>query len=700
MPIIDVQHISKIYPARRGARDLRGRGGLGDWLRGRKTDSFEALRDITFSVEPGESLGIIGRNGSGKSTLLKILAGVTLPTRGEVTVLGRVASMLELGAGFHPILTGRENIYLNAGLLGMRRAQVHEVLDHIIDFSGIGEFIDQPVETYSSGMYVRIAFAVAAHVNPDVFLVDEVLSVGDEEFQRKCRTKIGELREQGKTIIFVSHDLGAVSTLCERIILLNKGEMVLRDTPQKTISYYLRQIGREDGVHTYTDGPLEAIFCEGRVSLFRDGVELTAPSGFSMTLNALAMDHPSTLSTDWRIIESRPDGCLARGRMTRLPVQLIWDQQLRDGRLRIHAAMECEHAVSLNRLQGTLALPVTYQQWLYGDLAGAFPKIRPGDSNFDVLVAPEKSSQHAAAFAENDAQWPPLAVDCTLHNPLLNTFWANSDYTLHSRIFGIGATFPENASSFPAGRHDLFTLDIGPERGATQIRSRIKAERTVQAGSLEARFERGHFALSVGGREITSFLHVYTSLLIEHLWHDSFSLQWDLVPGEGAGIELVGESRRFPLRQRWQVEPDGDRVALRMWLEAIEPLDVMEYHCSVLLRSEYDRWKTEYEDGAFPAFDPQVPRWLHFNQTYRPGAWISALGPGLPEVTLAEGPEVADIPYRMTALNTTHKENARVIQALRTPDTGCLHFEPGRHWLFAGSIVALAPEQTPEDTRT
>jgi len=212
MAIIEVQNVSKVFPARRGARDLRGRGGIGDWIRGRKTETFEALKDITLSVDEGESLGIIGRNGSGKSTLLALIAGVSLPTYGTVTVRGRVASLLELGAGFHPILTGRENVYLNAGLLGMRHAQVDEVFDEIVAFSGIGDFIDQPVETYSSGRYVRIGFAVAVHVNPDVFLVDEVLSVGDEEFQRKCRRKIGELREQRKTIVFVSHDLGIVNT--------------------------------------------------------------------------------------------------------------------------------------------------------------------------------------------------------------------------------------------------------------------------------------------------------------------------------------------------------------------------------------------------------------------------------------------------------------------------------------------------------
>ena len=183
-PVIEVRNLIKEFPSRRGARDLRGRGGLGDWIRGRKTPRFRALDGVSFTVCRGESLGIIGRNGSGKSTLLSLIAGVTKPTAGQVVVRGRVASLLELGAGFHPILTGRENVYLNAGLLGMRHRETDAVFDEIIRFADIGDFIDQPVETYSSGMFVRLGFAVAAHANPDIFLVDEVLAGGDESFQR------------------------------------------------------------------------------------------------------------------------------------------------------------------------------------------------------------------------------------------------------------------------------------------------------------------------------------------------------------------------------------------------------------------------------------------------------------------------------------------------------------------------------------
>lgn len=426
-PIIEIQHVSKEFPARRGFRDLRGKGGLRDWIRGEKEGKFCALRDISLNVEAGESLGIIGRNGSGKSTLLSIIAGVTLPTNGSVVVRGRVASLLELGAGFSPVLTGRENIYLNAGLLGMRHAQVNEVYDEVVRFSGIADFIDQPVETYSSGMYVRIGFSVAAFVNPDIFLADEVLAVGDEEFQRKCRRKIGELREQGKTIVFVSHDLSMVNTLCERVVLLDNGEMIQRDTAQKTITYYLRQVGREKGVHTFSSGVEEAIHCDGRVSLFHNQEEISVAKGFHMVLTTLGQEHNSN-AAEWEVVEKTETGCRVTGSMARLPLQLVWDLSFDSGRLTWRIAMVCEREFQVNIISLRFLLPVSYKRWIYGDLTGDFPGIEPSDMTWTVLVAPESKATETAILPDPGAAVPPLMFKLKKINPFFGLFWANTEY--------------------------------------------------------------------------------------------------------------------------------------------------------------------------------------------------------------------------------------------------------------------------------
>ncbi|MFQ5616893.1 MAG: ABC transporter ATP-binding protein, partial [Anaerolineales bacterium] len=193
-----------------------------------RSNHIWALKDITFNVARGQVLGVIGRNGAGKSTLLKILSRVTEPTRGEVEIKGRVGSLLEVGTGFHPELTGRENIYLNGAILGMKRTEIERKFDEIVDFSGVEQFIDTPVKRYSSGMYLRLAFAVAAHLEPEILVVDEVLAVGDAEFQRKCLGKMDDVAHQGRTVLFVSHNMSAILQLTEETILLEKGLLAMR----------------------------------------------------------------------------------------------------------------------------------------------------------------------------------------------------------------------------------------------------------------------------------------------------------------------------------------------------------------------------------------------------------------------------------------------------------------------------------------
>ncbi len=198
-----------------------------------------ALDDVSFELEEGKVLGIVGRNGAGKSTLLKILSRITEPTRGTVSVRGRVGSLLEVGTGFHPELTGRENIYMNGAILGMKRAEIDSKFDEIVDFSEVTQFIDTPVKRYSSGMYLRLAFAVAAHLEPEILVVDEVLAVGDAEFQRKCLGKMGDVAQQGRTVLFVSHNMSAILRLTNEAIVLNKGRLVKRAPTQEAVDFYL-----------------------------------------------------------------------------------------------------------------------------------------------------------------------------------------------------------------------------------------------------------------------------------------------------------------------------------------------------------------------------------------------------------------------------------------------------------------------------
>jgi lipopolysaccharide transport system ATP-binding protein len=208
---------------------------------------FWAVRGVNFSVERGESFGVVGHNGAGKSTLLKILSRITPPTEGEIWLDGRVGALLEVGTGFHPELTGRENIYLNGAVLGMRRAEIVSRFDEIVEFAEVEQFIDTPVKRYSSGMQMRLAFAVAAHLEPEILIVDEVLSVGDAAFQEKCLGRMEEVTGEGRTVLFVSHNLSAVSKLCERSLLLSHGKPVMQGPTQEVIEHYVRSLQSDTG---------------------------------------------------------------------------------------------------------------------------------------------------------------------------------------------------------------------------------------------------------------------------------------------------------------------------------------------------------------------------------------------------------------------------------------------------------------------
>jgi lipopolysaccharide transport system ATP-binding protein len=260
-PAIKVEHLSKQYHiGGPQARYKTFRDSAMEFFKSplkkvisTKDQTIWALRDVSFEIQPGEVVGVIGCNGAGKSTLLKLLSHITSPTEGRIEIYGRVGSLLEVGTGFHPELTGRDNIYLNGAILGMKRWEINRKFDEIVEFAEIEKFIDTPVKHYSSGMYMRLAFAVAAHLEPEILLVDEVLAVGDAEFQKKCLGKMGEVADEGRTVLFVSHNMTAIKKLCQHAILLHGGKIVKNDDAIDVVSYYLDSERNYDSAEKFWD---------------------------------------------------------------------------------------------------------------------------------------------------------------------------------------------------------------------------------------------------------------------------------------------------------------------------------------------------------------------------------------------------------------------------------------------------------------
>jgi lipopolysaccharide transport system ATP-binding protein len=281
-----------------------------------ESDTIWALKDISFEVMPGEVVGIIGSNGAGKSTLLKILSRITDPTEGQVTIEGRVGSLLEVGTGFHPELTGRENIYLNGAILGMTRIEINRKFEEIVDFAEIEKFIDTPVKYYSSGMYVRLAFSVAAHLEPEILLVDEVLSVGDAAFQKKCLGKIGEAAKGGRTILFISHNMIAVQALCERALLIQEGCLAMTGSAHNVIEHYLDNHRENVAERSWSDprkAPGNSLARLCNVRLFNNqGIissEINSDDPFSIQVTYMNNQYGSRLGTTV-VIFNREGQCI------------------------------------------------------------------------------------------------------------------------------------------------------------------------------------------------------------------------------------------------------------------------------------------------------------------------------------------------------------------------------------------------------
>ncbi len=338
-----------------------------------KPVDFWALKDIDLEIYSGESVGIIGENGSGKSTLLKILSNITDATEGEMKINGRISSLLELGAGFHPYLTGRENIYLNGVILGMKKRFIDRVFDDIVEFSGIRDFIDTPVQNYSSGMYVRLGFSIAVHLDPDILIVDEVLSVGDEEFQRKCKKKIMEFHRAGKTILFVSHDMSAVRNLCDRLYWLKDGRIKMEGTKDIVTSRYLQYVGAKEGLLTLSKDRISFIFDNGKIIMFWRGIELTKNCCIFTSIIANATWHGSLIQ-QWEVLSFDKTHFTARGTWKMIPVTQIWNFSIvSEHEIVWEVQMEILDEINASNDTADIMLTDRYTKWRTPGKIGDFP---------------------------------------------------------------------------------------------------------------------------------------------------------------------------------------------------------------------------------------------------------------------------------------------------------------------------------------
>jgi len=387
-----------------------------------------ALQDLSLNVGKGEVIGVIGPNGAGKTTLLKLISGMLMADKGTVDVRGRVAVLMELGAGFNPEFTGRENIKLNARIYGLNEEKLEQQMADIISFAGLENFIDAPIKSYSQGMFMRLAFALAIYVDPDILLIDDILAVGDQEAQEKCVKKVFEFKNAGKNIIVVSHDLNIIAKLCDRVILLEKGKVADSGLPEEVINRYLETVGNHQGIAALSWDKIRLVFNNGKIILSRAGLPVTAGmGGYVMYLAAGQNYWIPSFNLSWRIADRSPEGITAEGRDPDGAVAQIWNIGLQDNRVILHVELKDPAAKDF---RFDLGMNAQYTKWLDRDAFSAFPGFTHKFNYQDLNSGAERIM--SVGLSADDGRVPPVILQSGDKDTSVKLF--NSGYDQEARI--------------------------------------------------------------------------------------------------------------------------------------------------------------------------------------------------------------------------------------------------------------------------
>lgn len=589
-------------------------------------EDFWALKDVTFSVDKGQTLAFIGENGAGKSTILKLIAGLLKADKGEVLVRGRVSALLELGAGFYPEFTGRENLYLNASLFGITKNDTDSMFNKIVEFSGLGKFIDAQVKSYSQGMFVRLAFSVAIHMNPDILLIDDSLSVGDEDFQKKCILKILELKEKGKTIIFVTHDLSSARRLCTRGIFLRKGEIIKEGAIDAVISYYMETLGDREGIAIIQKDHLGVVFNNGRLIIRWEDKTITQDQGGYSSF-FFAEHRFNSPTANWRVERKGENQIVAKGSWFNIPVVQIWNiRLLNDGRLTLKVVLEINDKSRIRNFQVELLFTKEYTHWLSSEQRGVFPSDFFHNRECELIYS--DSIDKLACLKQSDKE----IEEDLLPNVIVNAFGQdtesscqilNSGVDITSRIIRLKSPIVYKADRDAAVSLSAEIKFIEAIRWDVLdeclefFRQMIKEERQkienkkMQLQLKKFVFGNGQFSLCIdennflhmyyAGEKITSGLGIRTSLFIGKEWKDTCTKEmW---------IEKISENHiqvhnlswiDVPATQTWSfLMKEEDVIEMTMKMDVQSQFNIHEINVGVFFSRAYTKWLTLFEQGNF-----------------------------------------------------------------------------------------------------
>lgn len=567
-----------------------------------------ALENINFTAEKGDIVGIIGKNGAGKTTLLRLIAGMLVPDKGEVHIKGKVSALMELGAGFNLEFTGIENISLNAAIYGLSETDLKQRMGDIIKFADLGEFIDAPIKYYSQGMYMRLAFALAIFVEPDILLIDDILAVGDVEAQEKCIKKIFELKQMGKTIILVSHDMDIVSKLCDKLILLEKGRIVQEDLATKVVPYYLETVGDKKGIAVLEKEGLRVIFNNGKVVLSYKGFPITKAMGgyasfFIPSLNSWS----SSLNLFWQVESFGVDKIVAEGKSYDGSFSQIWMFQLENNCLQWQTEVRGE---GINQPHVDLFFIPQYMRWQTLDKGGDFPPF-VSKSNWQDLGL----SSYFDAMMGLSGDWhcqnrpsPGLILEQKAKNGSFKLF--NAGYEQEARVvqWDLDLKAKNSVSIKIFSKECEFAGYIRETKQKFLLKQQkeqdhLCAEHTINSGDVKffADINEKALRLYYKGKEITRKAGLHSSFFVSNVWYDLSSCEWQVKrKGETLILSFFWDCLKF--KQLWELSFSDNKLLWRVDSQFLQPFEVRLFKFGLLFNSGYKSFFCGCQQENFPQY--------------------------------------------------------------------------------------------------
>ncbi|MFH2136933.1 MAG: ABC transporter ATP-binding protein [Candidatus Omnitrophota bacterium] len=674
--VIELKNVSKRYSVNFSRRSLL-HNVLALFRKANTADAVWAAKDINISVKQGEALGIIGENASGKTTILRIISGITVPTSGSVKVQGKVAGLLDLGAGFPPELTGRECIYLNAALFGLRRKQIDVLYADIVRFSGLEKFIDAQVKTYSQGMLVRLGFSVAVHIDPDIFLIDDTLAVGDEEFQRKCLKKVAEFQQRGKTVVIVSHDLNSISRVCKQGILLKDGSIVKEDSMQKVIIRYIEAVGNKESIACIDQNRLSIIFNSGRIIILWDGKPVTKNFGGYLGLQ-MRERWAMSWEAEWNIQDSGRDYLKARGIWHKEGIKADFEINVeQDYILHWRVVVEAPEFGELKNVALGLMVAETYSHYLNSD---SIEEIKPEQiitGKWQDLYRTDEISSLLVLTSVYGL--PGIAGSFDKKNYKGFGLIQATDKELNSRVMLTQFALPENKhrkSNILECRADIHLLE---NEQIDLIVDQQRQKLSIQAENIEIKLKDRKFQILYSGCEITKNNGFNFGLRGPGYYLNIFDGSWDIKKDGDKALKIASEFSNLNLNIILCLKINSNVIDWDLTVENSGGIVLDSLEMEIFLSEKYEHYFDIAGEKEFSAV-PESNEEIELIESKCGIVGLSGDGKGLPFIVLEkeQNSQVelqnarfdvnARILYQKTPLQNTSKGRMFLLSSQREKD--------------------------------